>query len=232
MPSRCRSYFRAGTARVGRSRASQALLRKLYAASKEAARILVNVDAHQRVCGHVQICFPLVHSVIAYQPADHVEEAVGQGSIHPAGVTRAVDLDKRLGLVNAAHSRRRLPFDDVAGEGDIGRGLVGDAGEFRVALRGVNIPEEQQAAGMRGIQVDLVAGADIATSMLPPQAPCEVTVFSTPLSGAVTISARSQRPADLASDVHHGLSIVECTGTTGDVTDYGRKVLVDLAELR
>ena len=123
-----------GTSRVGSSQASQAFLRELDAASKEATRILVNVDAHERVCGHVQVCFPLAHSVVAYQPADHVEEAVGQGSIHTARVTRAVDLDKRLGLFNAAHAGGRLPSDDVAREGDVRSGLVGDAGEFRVAL--------------------------------------------------------------------------------------------------
>ena len=82
--------------------------------------------------------------------------------------------------------------------------------------------------------MDLVTGTDIAdVDVATPSALRGHSILNSPFRGGDDNSAeRSQRPADLASDVHHGLSIVECTGTTGDVTDYGRKVFVDLAKLR
>ncbi len=71
--------------------------------------------------------------------------------------------------------------------------------ELRIALAGVNVAEEQQAAVMGGVEVDLVAAQTSRMSQLPPQGPCEVTVFSMPRSGAVKMQPRKGARGHLTS---------------------------------
>src|SRR5262249_25504401 len=118
-------------------------------------------------------------------PSDHVDKTIGERSIHTARIATAIYLNNGMRLLNAAHARRASSFDDIAGNRNVGRSLVGNSGKLGVALRAVNIPHEQQAASVRGVQVDLVASANVADiDVAAPGTLGRDGILDTPLRGS------------------------------------------------
>jgi hypothetical protein len=54
-------------------------------------------------------------------------------------------------LLDPTYPRRALSLNDIAGKRDVGCGLIGYTGKFGIALRAMNISNEQQTAGMGSI---------------------------------------------------------------------------------
>src|SRR5579872_973733 len=97
----------------------------------------------------------------------------------------------------------------------------------------MNVSDKEQTSGVRRIQMDLMTRTNVAdVYVAAPGTLRRHRVLNSPFRcGDHDAAERCQGPPDLPANIHHGFTVIECARTTGDVTDDGRKILIDLLEL-